>query len=236
MTMSPAVSCSPNAPRRSATWRTMTASFPVNASGSSCASDFLAVAEQGAYKTRRAAAGARKFRRAQHHVALENVALEDRFRIVERQVDVGELDGGRERRDGLGRGREIAACGKIAADRDGDFRLGRRLGPAGQARRCRRKKLRPLHQVADKRRRDLEFLHDRRRAETDFPAERLLARRDARAPRFELLRSMPRAMRGSSQGVGMRSCPSFAPRSPTPRSSLRPSSPRPARHPRSTCC
>ena len=97
---------------------------------------------------------------------------------------------------------------------------------------------RPLHQEADQRRRDLEFLHHRRRAETDLPAERRSPAAILRPPLRQLLRHAALDARIVPGCAHVSASPSRlpAPRSRTPRSSRRPSSPTPAPRPRRTCC
>ena len=130
-----------------------------------------------------------------------DIAGEDRFDVVGRRVEIGELDRRAERAD-RGRGRrQIAAAGKVRAHVHRDFGLGHRLDETVQ--RCGRSGLEEpaAGQKADQRRIDAQHAHRRGRAEPDLPAERLVAGGEALAPAGQAARRMPRAMRGSSQGL-----------------------------------
>ncbi len=186
MTISPAESLSPNAASRSATWRTMSTSFPVAASGSVVLAASTSRRNTRAVRPVVLAASARPIGLAHDHVALEDIALEDRFRVLERQVGVGELDCRRECGDSGRRSGAIAAACQVAADADRNLRLRHRLDPALERSAAAGGNQPTLHQEADKRCRDLEFLHRRGCAEADLPAERPLAGLDPRAPCREL--------------------------------------------------
>ena len=102
--------------------------------------------------------------------------------------EIGELDGGTDRRD---RPADIVAIGagrQVVADVGGDLRLGDRLVPAGERDRRARGKPRAVEQEADDRRGEIALGLHGRRAEPDLPAdllgaavEQLLPQRHLRA-------------------------------------------------------
>ena len=153
-------------------------------------------------------AGARRVRRAEDHVAMEDVAGERRLHVARRaRIEVGKLDRGAERADRRDGRVAAGAARQIRRHVDGDLRLGDRLGPARDRRPCRRSARatsascsRPAGIVMLSR--SIAGL----RAEPDLPADRLLARRDARAARGQLLLHAARDAR-IVPGVG-HLCPS----------------------------
>ena len=100
--------------------------------------DILAAAGDAALEPVEAAAAAHRVARSEDHMALEDVAGECRLHVVHRRGEIGELDGGTERRDRLADLVAIGAGRQIAADVSGDLRLGDRLLPAGERDLCAR--------------------------------------------------------------------------------------------------
>ena len=106
-------------------------------------------------------------------MALEDVAGEHGLHVVHRTIDIGQLDGGAERRDRPADLVAVGAGGQIAADIGGDLRLGDRLLPAGERDRRAGGKLGAVEQEADDRRGEPALGLHRRRAEADLPADLL---------------------------------------------------------------
>src|SRR5262249_44083797 len=181
MMISPPRSRSPKAASTSATCRTMSTHLPVLACGS-----LVRANSRPRRRTRQtrpsAALPVRAGAAPASHVALIDVAAEDALRIRGRLCDIDDLD---RRRDAGNRGfggGMISARRKVAADMNGDLRLGHGLGPAGERYVCSGMNECLASQESDQRSANVEPLEHLRRSEADLPAQRCVAAVEALAP------------------------------------------------------
>ena len=170
--ISPARNRSPNAASTSATWRTMSTHSPGIGLRIGGARELVAAAQDAAGQAVGCAAGARRARPAEHHMALIDVLGQDRSGSCGWRVQVDQLDRGRDAGNrGLG-GVAVGAGWNIAADMNCNLRLGHRLRPAGERDATAGLNARILRQESHQRSADAEELQHRRRAEADLPAQR----------------------------------------------------------------
>jgi len=150
------------------------------------AREFAPATQDPANETVRCAAGARRRRTGEHHVALIDVAAEDALRIRGRLCDIDDLDRRRDAGDrGFGGGM-ISAGRDVASYMDGDLRLGHGLGPARERYVCSGMNERLASQESEQRPANVEPLEHLRRSEADLPAQRCVAAVEALAPHLEL--------------------------------------------------
>jgi hypothetical protein len=150
------------------------------------AREFVRVPNDAAREAIRRAAGARRSAAIQHHVALIDVAAENALGILGRRGEIDDFDRRRDARDrGLG-GRMVGAGGNVAADVDGDFRLGHRLGPARKRHASSRLNAGIARQESQQRSGNVEALEHRRRGEAHLPAQWRVAGGETLAPQLEL--------------------------------------------------
>src|SRR5262249_18466448 len=148
--------------------------------------EFAPATQDAANETVRCAAGARRRRTGEHHVALIDIAAEDALRILGRFRDIDDLDRRRDAGDcGFGGGM-IGARRKVAADMDRDLRLGHGLGPAGERYVCSGMNERLASEATDQRPGDVEPFEHLRCSEADLPAQWSVAAVETLAPHPEL--------------------------------------------------
>ena len=225
----------PTAAATSATWRTMLTTSPMLASRSAGTGMSRPLWMTRPLSPSRRAPLAHRVALPEDHVSLENAAGQHRLHVVHRPIDIGKLDGGAERGDGAANLFAAGAGRQVAPDIGRDLRLGSGLLPAGERNRRARREFSAVEQKADDRRGQPALGLHGRRAKTDLPADLLGAVIELSLPQLHL-----RAHAVGDARVGeclAHDCdPPADFRSRTPRSNPRPSSPRPARRPRSMCC
>src|SRR5215468_10328284 len=119
-------------------------------------------------------------------MALIDVAAENALGILGRRGEIDDLDCRRDTRDrGLG-GLMVGAGGNVAADVDGDFRLGHGFRPAGKRHASSRFNAGIARQKSHQRSGDVEALEHRRGGEAYLPAQWRVAGSKTLAPQLEL--------------------------------------------------